>query len=313
MHSNNTYPLISVVMITYAHQEFIAQAVEGVLMQEYKGEIELIIANDKSPDKTDTIVKEMIRDHPNGNWIKYTNHETNLGMMPNFIWALGQCEGKYIALCEGDDYWTDLLKLQKQVDFLEENLKYGAIANNALVLNDNGDTYLFGIRKSRIIKDADIIRSRQFATASILFRNNICLPEELRNLMVGDTPLFLSISKKEPIYYDNIVTSVYRHGVQGVTSKFKSVGFKRKLIEFNIFIDRFTNNIHSEIIRKNIKEIDEFYYKESSFKKVLKRMLKYFDNVLFGIFLKVLNQKNCNHFDIRYRPFYVKIRYIILG
>lgn len=116
--------MVSVVMITYGHEQFIKQAIEGVLMQQCDFEVELIIANDCSPDNTEGVINQLRENHSNSNWIKYTKHQSNKGMMTNFIWALQQAKGKYIAMCEGDDYWTDSLKLQKQVDFLEENTKY---------------------------------------------------------------------------------------------------------------------------------------------------------------------------------------------
>ena len=121
-------PIVSVVMITYNHEKYIQQAVEGVLMQQTDFPIELIIADDASPDQTEKIVTTIKKKHPNGNWIKYTRHLQNKGMTENFMWALGQAQGKYIALCEGDDYWTDPYKLQKQVDFLEANEEYGLVA-----------------------------------------------------------------------------------------------------------------------------------------------------------------------------------------
>ena len=116
--------MVSVVMMTYGHENYIRQAIEGVLMQNCFFEVELIVANDCSTDKTDLIIKDIIQNHPRGNWIKYHHHEKNVGMMPNFIFALHQATGKYVALCDGDDYWTDPLKLQKQVGFLEENEEY---------------------------------------------------------------------------------------------------------------------------------------------------------------------------------------------
>ena len=111
--------LVSVIMITYGHEMYIKEAIDGVLMQECDFKLELIIANDNSPDNTDNVVKEIIRSHPRGNSIKYTCHEANIGAQVNFNWAASQATGKYIALCEGDDYWTDPLKLQKQLDVLE--------------------------------------------------------------------------------------------------------------------------------------------------------------------------------------------------
>jgi len=120
--------MVSVLMLTYNHQEFIAQAIEGVLSQKTTFDIELIIANDYSTDNTDSIIKKIIeKDNNAKEKIKYINNSKNIGMQPNFILAYNHCKGKYIAECEGDDYWTDPLKLQKQVDFLEANPDYGMV------------------------------------------------------------------------------------------------------------------------------------------------------------------------------------------
>lgn len=123
---NSVLPKVSVVTITYGHEKYITETLDGVLMQQYQGPVEFIIANDNSPDATDEVVKKYFSENPapENFEIKYTKHDTNKGMMPNFIWALEQATGEYIALCEGDDYWIDPLKLQKQVDFLESNPNY---------------------------------------------------------------------------------------------------------------------------------------------------------------------------------------------
>ena len=109
--------LVSVAMPNYGQDQFISQAILGVLSQKAEFEIELIVANDCSPDNTEAIVQEIIQNHPNGSWIKYTRHAENKGAIPNFAWSISQAKGKYIAICEGDDYWTDPFKIQKQIDF----------------------------------------------------------------------------------------------------------------------------------------------------------------------------------------------------
>ena len=118
---NEKQLMVSVVMITYGHENYIEQAIKGVLMQECDFQYELIIANDCSPDNTDRIVQKIIDNTNNADRIKYVRHTVNKGMTANFLWTLQQASGKYIAICEGDDYWTDPLKLQKQVDLLEVN------------------------------------------------------------------------------------------------------------------------------------------------------------------------------------------------
>lgn len=103
----------SVIMITYGHEKFIEQAINEVLMQEGDFEVELIIANDCSPDQTDAIIRNILENHPRASSIKYINHDKNLGIMPNFLFAMKEYNDKYIALCDGDDYWSDPLNLQK--------------------------------------------------------------------------------------------------------------------------------------------------------------------------------------------------------
>lgn len=124
--------LVSIVMTAFAHETTIVKAIEGVLMQKCDFNVELIIANDASPDETHVRVEEYLArvTIPTNVTIRYTNHEVNKRMMDNIIWTLKQVRGKYIAVCEGDDYWIDPCKLQKQADFLEANKEYGLVNTN---------------------------------------------------------------------------------------------------------------------------------------------------------------------------------------
>lgn len=117
--ADKTNPLVSVCMITYNHTLWIGQAIEGVLMQKTDFPFELVIGDDNSTD--DTI--EMIRQYASENQatIQIYHNDKNVGFSMNFAQTLNKCRGRYIAICDGDDYWTDPLKLKKQVDFLENN------------------------------------------------------------------------------------------------------------------------------------------------------------------------------------------------
>lgn len=115
-------PLLSIVTITYNHEPYIRKCIEGVLMQQVNFPIEFIIAEDCSTDGTLAICKEYAEKYPD--LIKLITSENNVGAIANERRAMKAAKGKYIAFCEGDDYWTDPLKLQKQVDFLEEHLDY---------------------------------------------------------------------------------------------------------------------------------------------------------------------------------------------
>ena len=115
-------PLVSIVTITYNHEPWISMAIEGVLMQKVSFPIEYIIAEDCSTDGTRKICEQYARKYPD--IIKLLPSDKNYGAVKNEHRAFVAAKGKYIATCEGDDYWTDPLKLQKQVDFLEAHPEY---------------------------------------------------------------------------------------------------------------------------------------------------------------------------------------------
>src|SRR5690349_16516557 len=109
---------VSVCMVTYNHEKFIEKAIEGVLMQETDFDVELVIGEDFSTDQTRSIIEKYQQKYPGKIIIAPSEH--NLGMMKNFVNTLNTCTGEYIALCEGDDFWTDPTKLQRQVEFMEK-------------------------------------------------------------------------------------------------------------------------------------------------------------------------------------------------
>lgn len=135
---HKTTPLVSICCITYNHAPYIRECLDGFMMQKTNFPIEIIINDDASTDGTTDIIKEYEAQHPD--IIKPVYQVENQyskgvrGMFPKFCFPRAQ--GKYIALCEGDDYWTDPLKLQKQVDFLEANPEYVLCGHNITAYNE---------------------------------------------------------------------------------------------------------------------------------------------------------------------------------
>lgn len=218
-------------MITYNHEKYILEAIEGVLMQECDFEVELILANDCSTDVTDLIIEDILKDHSRSSWIKYTKHDKNLGVMPNFIWALNQCQGKYIALCEGDDYWTDPLKLQKQVDFLEANPDYVIHSGAAVYLSDNLDLnekLLYTDSQDKTFSLDDFLSSNKIITCTMMFRNiKFVLPDSFSKLTFGDWFLYIVLLKNTDLkaYRSVEIFSVYRKHASGVTSLLSDINY----------------------------------------------------------------------------------------
>ena len=240
-------PMVSVVMITYGHEAFIRQAVEGVLMQECNFPVELIVADDCSPDNTPAVMQEIMENHPRASWIRYTRHPKNKGMMPNFIWALRQAKGKYIALCEGDDYWTDSYKLQKQVGFLEEKERFVACFH--LAEND--------VRRpqNNRLTVLDILKQHNIPTCTLVFRN--ILNSELFSLLndikilSGDIYLELHLALRGDFLFLNETMAFYRIHENSISCSKNNIqnGLSRYLYLLNKF-DKDTKGIYTN----NIKE-----------------------------------------------------------
>lgn len=220
----NEKPLVSVVMITYGHQDYIRQAIQGVFLQKTNFLVELIIANDASPDNTDEVVNQVIKKAPEHIIVKYTKHSSNLGMMLNHHWAINQAQGKYIAICDGDDYWIEETKLQSQFDFLEKNPDYSICCHNFKVLNEDKLSEVSFFDKLKINDTSDIVdlsKNNIIPTLTAFFRNKkIVFPDWAINAPLGDLILFLNIAKYGKIKYINEKWAVYRQNV-GVWHKNK--------------------------------------------------------------------------------------------
>lgn len=208
-------PMVSVAMVTYNHQDFIGEAIESVLMQETTFNVELVIAEDYSTDKTREIVLDYQSRFPDQ--IKVILQNRNIGAQKNNIALLSNLKGKYVAALEGDDYWTDPLKLQKQVDFLEDNLSY--IACGCYVDIERLGTLE---KNSHDLKNVSLNKTQlffewPFATLSTLFRN-INLDTFIKFNNGGDLELFLYLSKFGDFMRLDFVGGVYRYHGSGANS-----------------------------------------------------------------------------------------------
>lgn len=240
----NNKPMLSVCMIVYNQEHYIQQAIEGVLMQQTDFEIEFVIANDGSTDQTHPIIFNYIANHTRGKIINYINHPKNLGMMPNFIFALQQCQGKYIALCEGDDYWTDPSKLQKQVDFLETNSEYGICFHKVQLLHQSNnqleDDYM-----TRNVNDTttinDLANGNFMHTASVVLLNDFNLPSQFKKSPLGDWPLYMCAINNRKIKKLDDIMAVYRMHKQSVWSnKLENERISNTIKSFKIVL-KYTN------------------------------------------------------------------------
>lgn len=206
--------LVSIICITYNHEKYIAQAIEGFLLQRTSFAYEILIHDDCSTDNTADIIRSYVESYPG--LIKpifQTVNQYSLGKKITPI-VLPLCKGKYVALCEGDDYWTDPFKLQKQVNFLESNLDFVLSFHNSLVISENSRSASYVSNKSQkmICTSEDLAKGNFIPTASCLFRNGLFydFPDWFNAFPVGDWPLFLLISQYGKIGFLDEVMGVYR-------------------------------------------------------------------------------------------------------
>jgi glycosyltransferase involved in cell wall biosynthesis len=225
-------PLVTICIQTYQHAPYIRQTIESVLSQKTDFPIEINLGEDGSTDGTREICMEYAKSHPNiinlflndrKNVIYINGHPTGRW---NIINNFKNSKGKYIALLPGDDYWTDPYKLQKQVDFLEDNNDFSMCFHDALIVENDTLTekkFLPPLNKSVFVTEDTLYPFSSFAPASsILFRNNLLtpIPNCFYFCAFGDRILFTMISKHGKIKYLDFTGSVRRMHPGGVSNNF---------------------------------------------------------------------------------------------
>jgi glycosyltransferase involved in cell wall biosynthesis len=256
--------MVSVGMITYNHEQYIAQAIEGVLMQKTNFNYELVIGEDCSIDDTAKIILEYTTKHPV--IIVPLCSYKNRGMIPNFLITLEKCKGKYFSFCEGDDYWTDPYKLQKQVDFLEANNEYGLCYGDIIVVNDDDsllsqDPSWKDLYKSGYVFNELFIQNF-IPTLTVVVRkeflDSACKTlKSFPDLKLFDYWFWLYISMFTKFKYFNEKLAAYRDHAQGITEskEFNKENFLVMVNQIKInIIENYCNISKSKKIVPGIKE-----------------------------------------------------------
>ena len=217
-------PKVSVFMMTYNHAPYIAQALDSALAQQTNFPFEIIIGEDCSTDGTRAIVTDYVQRYPVR--IRALLHETNVGASRNQVHVLEACTGEYIALLEGDDFWIDPHKLQKQVDFLDGNPDYAISAHNVTIVGGDGQPTA---TKKQYYAEApfdtytleELSKSNVLPTASCVYRNHFTagpaptgVPEWLNQSKIGDFCLHMLTARFGKIKYFHEAMGAYRvhHG-----------------------------------------------------------------------------------------------------
>lgn len=273
-----TTPVVSICCITYNHERYIREAIEGFLLQKVSFPIEIIIHDDCSTDKTPDIIKEY--------WERYPDVIFPIFQIENqfskgkriFNIAAKKAQGEYIAVCEGDDYWTDPFKLQKQVDFLQNNDEFSSVAHQSTVKYESSTKadHFFKTNVQDVLETEDLLSDRLFHTASFLFRRKILEGNDIPdNILAGDRYLFLLCSFSGLIKYLTESMCVYRKNASGISSWVtydllkKDLNIPFLLSEINTDFPRFR---YLSFVHKTLL----VYPEKITFDKFLKHYILYF-------------------------------------
>jgi glycosyltransferase involved in cell wall biosynthesis len=272
--------IISIAIVTYNHEKYIAQAIESVINQKTDFAFEIIIGEDCSTDKTRAICIAYQKKYPER--IKLILHEKNVGLYKNNLSTWLACTGKFVALCEGDDYWTDPYKLQKQVDFLEQNPEYSTCFHQTTI-----EYYELGIiRQEFFFKNPtktsytfkEIVENWISHTTSLVFRNFFPTypnhPFFSSEHFYCDRPLEAFLAKQGNFYYLNESMSCFRRHAQNM-SKIGDLSdmYMNGARAFQKMIDIFVENkkvLSEQVVRWSLLAAENAFKR----KKILK-FLKY--------------------------------------
>jgi len=220
-------PLVSVCVQTYQHVRFIRECLDGILMQQTDFSFEILLGEDCSTDGTREICVEYAEKYPEKIRLFLHSRDTNISINGkpsgrfNFINNLRNATGKYIALCEGDDFWTSPHKLQDQVNFLEKNTEVSLCHHDMQVIKNGVEILEYRIAENKDVTTLlDLGRENYIYTSSAVFRNYFQteFPKIFYQVSTGDYLLFLTVAENGDIKYLNEKMGIYHIHEGGVWS-----------------------------------------------------------------------------------------------
>lgn len=280
---------VSVVVITYNQEKYIRETLDNIVSQITNFKFEAFVSDDCSTDKTARIISEYAVKYPD--IIKPILRKENVGILKNYLETLALCNGKYIALCEGDDYWCDENKLQKQVDFMEKNPDYALCYHPAkmVYVEEKHKPVILGKSKYQNPQPYyNLLKVNYIPANSIMYRAKY-LKEELNNypddIYPPDWFSHISVARHGKIGYLSDVMYVYRWNKQGVSyteseNPETDIHLKYGVKEANFYYN----------VWQKVKDIFPQYYKEMFLPKTYNICLDLLKNGQIDNLLTILNK-----------------------
>lgn len=230
--------VVSISCITYNHAPYIRQCLDGFINQQTNFAFEVLIHDDCSTDGTDLIIKDYSEKYPSifSPIFEEVNQYSTGKPFGSAVWNFPRARGKYIAICEGDDYWTDPLKLQKEVDILEKDETLMGVFTNSMIVDKQGNIledkrtkFYPGNKQGRYNLHDYFLNAPSYPTATVMFRNVhrqeiLQKMKHTQNKYMGDWTLWAILHSYGDFYYLDEVTSAYRINPTSLTHTFDHVG-----------------------------------------------------------------------------------------
>lgn len=314
---------MSVYCKAYNHEKYIRSCLEGFVNQKTNFKFEVIIHDDASTDKTPEIIKEYQEKYPEiirPIFQKENQYSKRVPVLS--LYMLPMMRGKYIACCEGDDFWTSENKLQMQVDFLESNSEYSACVHNTEVLNiSNGRKFKYYNDKDRNVTMSDVIKGSHYCyhTSSLMYRIQYAKerPEFLRiQKGVGDYPLGIYLAMMGKIKFFGQVMSVYRYGTEGSWTHRMGNDSKKIILSYKDKIkmleaaNEYSSRKYEDLFQAKIMQTRcDILIQEEKYKELKKAPYKeYYKAYPIKIKIKVSMLQHCPKlywFIRKFRKFYI--------
>lgn len=254
-------PLVSVIMITYNQKPYIARGIESIIKQKTKFPFELVIGEDCSTDGTREIVLNYQKKH--SNLIRVVTSSQNVGMHKNSVRAIEACHGKYMAFCDGDDFWHDIKKLQKQAQYLETHPECGLVHSD-----QNRYFEEYGLEIESFFKTTNNLPPKNFSvfrgwngynilTSTVMARKNLVdtvisdsnIYKNEKYIGGTDIPMFIELSILSGVHYMHEAMSTYTVRIESacnMQSLPRKAAFVKAVIDCYLYLAR-KHNVESEI------------------------------------------------------------------
>jgi glycosyltransferase involved in cell wall biosynthesis len=259
---------VSVLIKAYNHEPFIARAIDSARQQRTDFAYEIVVGEDCSTDGTRSVLQTLRDKYPDR--IRLLLRQRNLGNIRNLTETLQACRGEYVALLDGDDYWTSPVKLQQQVGYLDAHPDFSSCAHNAVVVDATAQAELGTYRRphrSHAITLRRMLMSDPVPTSSVMFRRGLCgeFPAWYYTIMMGDWPLLVLTLRHGNMWYDSQVAGAHRVHAGGLWSGAQPERRRRARIEIYERLNEELRFAHDRLIRGRIARqylgLAEHYWK----------------------------------------------------